>query len=230
MDYQLIKDSRAMLAGEYLVIADLHIGYAKTLEARGYNIPSQIKSFLKEIKELKAKTGASKLILLGDIKHNVPKADIGEKYDVPKFFYELSDMFEKIIVIKGNHDGRIELMIHPKNIEVKKEFVLGDLGFIHGHSYPSEELMSNCKVLVMGHIHPVFKVVDRLCKKHYYPCWLISSLNKKKLERYDNITVEKVIVVPVFNQIFTGYEKFAGPLAKALRKQEIFLLDLTKVK
>ena len=59
---------------------------------------------------------------------------------------------------------------------------------------------------------------------------MIGSLNKKKMEKYKEISVEKVVVVPVFNQMFTGYEKFVGPFKKALRKDEIFLLDLTKIK
>jgi hypothetical protein len=230
MNYQFIKDSRAMLVGNYLVVADLHIGYAKTLEERGYNIPNQMKAFLKSIKELKQQSGAENLVILGDVKHNIPRIALQEKYDIPDFFYELAEVFRKVVVIKGNHDGQIELMIHPKNVELKKEFLLDGFGFIHGHSYPSTEFMKKCRVLIMGHIHPVFKVKDALGELHIYPCWIISSLKKSKLKKYKETSVEKVIVVPVFNPLFTGYERLAGPFANALKREEIFLLDLTKVK
>lgn len=230
MNYRFIKNSRAMQVGNWLVISDLHIGYAKVLEEKGYSIPNQIKYFIKEIKKLKNETDTKNLIMLGDIKHNIPKIAFQEKYDVPDLFHTLSKEFEKIVVIKGNHDGRIELMIHPKNIEIKTEFILNDIGFIHGHRYPTKEFMKECKMMIMGHIHPVFKIKDRTGMKYVYPCWTICSLKKRKLKKYKDISVEKVIIAPVFNPIFTGYEHFAGPFADSLKREEVFLLDLTKVK
>jgi hypothetical protein len=181
------------------------------------------------LKKIKAECGANGVIVLGDIKHNIPRVDIDEKYDVPNFFHELAGIFEKIIVIKGNHDGLIERMIHEPNVEIVKEKIIGNIGFIHGHAKPSAELM-NCEIIVMGHIHPSFKFVDQLGARHNYSCWIIGKLNQKKLKGYKEIKCKKVIVVPAFNQFFMGYEKFSGPLAKALTKEEILLLDLTKVK
>lgn len=229
MKINFLANKRALVTDGAIVISDLHIGYEKTLKDRGYSIPKQISRFVEEIKELKKVSKASTLIILGDIKHNIPKIDINEKYDVPNFFHEIAKLFDKVIVIKGNHDGFIEKMIHEPNVEIVKEKIIEDVGFIHGHSKPSPELMK-CETIMMGHIHPSFKFRDELGARHNYPCWIIGKLNQKKLKGYKEIKCKKVIVVPAFNPFFLGYEKFSGPLAKALTKEEIILLDLTKVK
>jgi putative SbcD/Mre11-related phosphoesterase len=230
MDYVMLQDERALLFREFLVIGDLHLGYAKTLEERGYSIPNQVNEFVKRIKELKKKTNAKKLIILGDVKHMVPKIAYDEKYDIPNFFYELSKEFEEIIVTKGNHDGRIEAMVHEKNVKILKEFLIGHVGFIHGHAWPSEEFMSKCKILVMGHAHPNFKLEDKLGVRHNFPCWIIGKLNKKKMTKFKDTTIEEALIVPTFNRLFMGYEHFAGPFSKALKRKDVFLLDLTKIK
>lgn len=230
MDYYFVQNKRAMVIYDFLVVGDLHIGRSKSMESKGYSIPNQMKVFLKEIKELKKVTKAKNLVLLGDIKDNIPEISYIEKLGIPDFFYELSNLFENVYVAKGNHDGRIELLIHPKNVIVAKEIIYKDVVFVHGHSWPTKETMASCKILVSGHQHPVFKIKDRMGLKHYYPCWTICSFNKSKIKRFKKISIDTVILVPPFNPLFGGTEKFFGPLAKALRKKEIFLLDLTKVK
>lgn len=229
MEIKLIPGERALIIGDYLVIADLHLGYEKTIKERGYTIPNQRKAFAERIKQLVAKTNAKKLIILGDIKHNIPTATINEKYELPWFFREISPMFKEIVITKGNHDGLIEKMIHEDNVKIVKEFLLGEFVFVHGHSYPSIKA-KNCKILVIGHVHPTFRIQDKAGTRHNYPCWVFGKINPKKIKRYKEVKWENVIVVPAFNQMLTGYETLTGPLAKSIKKEEILLLDLTKVK
>ena len=73
---------------------------------------------------MKKETGAKNLVILGDIKHNIPAIAMQEKYDVPNFFEELAPEFQKIVLIKGNHDGRIELMVHNKKVEIASELIV----------------------------------------------------------------------------------------------------------
>lgn len=227
MRFKLIKNERAMVFGEFLVVADLHIGYEKALSESGYNIPNQSEYFVKKILELKEKTHAKKLILLGDIKYQIPKIAYEEKYDVPNFFRKLSKEFDVIIVTKGNHDGNIERMVHEDNVKIVNDYVVKDVGFTHGHRLPSAELMK-CRTVIMGHIHPTFKFRDKLGVKHNYPCWLFGKLKKGK--KFKDSKIENVIVMPCFNHYFSGYQHFMGPLSKSTRIEEIYLLDLTKVK
>ncbi len=228
MEIRLLQNKRALLIKDFLVIADLHLGYEKTLEDKGYKIPSMRKDFVQRIKQLQKENKAKKLIILGDVKHTVPVATWDEKYEIPNFFKEISKFFNKIILIKGNHDGNIEKMVHEKNLEILPEFIFGDFVFTHGHRYPTEKGMQ-CKTLIMGHIHPTFKIKDKTKTKHNYPCWVMGKIKKKKLEKYKKINCENVLIVPSFNQLTTGYKGLSGPLAKAIKREAIYLLDLTKV-
>lgn len=227
MEIRLLKDERAVIAGDYLVIADLHIGYEKSAKERGYVVPNQRKDFLKRIKILAEKNNLKKIILLGDIKHSLPYASEREKYAIPEFFRELSKMFEHIFVIKGNHDGQIEKMIYQKNIEVLPELILENVGFVHGHRKFSEKILG-CEIIFMAHAHPAFKIKESSGVRHGYPCWLMGKISRKKLGK--ETKNERIIVVPSFNPLVYGQDKIAGPAKKFLRIEEILLLDLTKVR
>ncbi len=229
MEVKLLKRKRALKVGDFLVIADLHIGYEKESKKKGYIIPNQRKEFVKRIKNLKEMSRTSKLIILGDVKHNIPRASLNEKYEIPNFFREISKLFKEIIVIKGNHDGNLEKMVHEDNVKIMKEFSLGNFGFIHGHRYPTDELMK-CKILIMAHSHPTFKIKDNSRTTHNYPCWIVGEIKNSKLKKYNQIKIKKVLVVPAFNPLLYGYKGVAGPLSKAIKIKEIYLLDLTKVK
>ncbi len=228
MKIKFIENERALIVENFLVIADLHMGYEKTLEDKGYNIPTLRKDFVKRIKNLQKTTSSSKLIILGDIKHNVPISTKDERYELPKFFREISKFFDEIIVIKGNHDGNIEKMVHEEKVKILPEYIHKNFTFIHGHRYPSEKAMQS-KIIFMGHTHPTYKIKDGSGIKHNYACWTIGKINSKKLDKYKKISCEKVIIVPSFNQLTTGYKGLSGPLAKAIKREEIYLIDLTKV-
>ena len=229
MEIRFVKNERALKFGEFLIISDLHIGYKKSFEERGYKIPNQSKKFLKRIKELKEKTKTKKLIILGDVKHNIPYISENERYDLLRFFKGISELFEEVIITKGNHDGRIESLVRRENIKVVSEFVKDDIAFLHGHKYPSEKAM-RCKFMVIGHTHPTFEIKEKTGVVHSYSCWVVGEFDKKKLKKkYEKIKCEKVIIVPAFNELMHGYKERVGPIAKAIKIKEIFLLDLTKV-
>lgn len=230
MSYRFLKNERALAVDDFLVVSDLHIGYKKELEEKGYSIPNQAKDFLGRIKDIAAKEKLRKIIILGDVKHKVPGIAQEEKYDVPDFLFGLSNVFEKVIIIKGNHDGKIELMAHQKNVEVVDEYMYKKTGFIHGHKWPSLELMKTCNVLIMGHSHPVFRIKDSMGFSHFYPSWTMCEIKKAGIKRYKENSVKKIIVMPPFNPLLSGIKKLGGVFSKSLRIDEIFLLDLTKVK
>jgi len=228
MRIRFIKNKRAIVIGKNMVIADLHIGYEKNITEKGFRIPNQKKFFVSEIREIKRITKANNLIILGDVKHNIPFITRKEKYDVLFFIEQISKLFNKVTITKGNHDGMLDKIINVPNVEIVKEYLLDEFAFLHGHSYPSKEAI-NKKTIVMGHVHPTLKIRDGE-SIHFYPCWIIGSLNKEKLKKkYKQIKCEKVIVVPSFNPLTSGYEELTGPLAKAIVKEEVYLLDLTKV-
>jgi len=68
-----------------LVIADLHIGIERELRESGLQIPSQTKSMTTRLISLFKKYRPHELIILGDIKHNIPTSTIQERTDVKQF-------------------------------------------------------------------------------------------------------------------------------------------------
>jgi len=194
-------------------MGDLHIGFETELEKKGYFIPSQTKNMLSKIKKLKKKS--KEIILLGDVKHSIPSASIQEAIEIPFFLRKLKEIFNEVIIIKGNHDGNIERMTR---IPVAKEFAADNIGFIHGHAKPSKDFMNRIDVLVMSHMHPVFEYNDSFGKRHSKKCWIIGKWRDKK-----------VIIMPAFNEFFSGSNELIGPFAKEFIREEIFLTNLTRI-
>jgi len=143
-----------------LVITDLHIGWEMALVQKGIHVPSQTSKMLKNLTELILKHKPDELLILGDVKHTVATAETSEWHDVPGFFMELEKQVENISVLRGNHDGNLEPLL-PESVKLlpASGVAMGDVGFFHGHQWPSPTLLS-CKTLVMGHVHPAIAFRD----------------------------------------------------------------------
>ncbi len=173
-----------------LIIADLHIGYEEELRNRGVIVPPQWEKMKEKIIELMEITDAERLIILGDIKHSI----LSKPIYVRRFFEGMN--FE-ILAVKGNHDGGIESLVDFK-VYPPSGFKIGDYGFIHGHSWPSEEVMHS-KYVFMGHMHPEVNLEDSLGKFHRMPCILKGELNEKGVEKYGKNT--SIVILPPFNPL-----------------------------
>ncbi|MEM4701228.1 MAG: metallophosphoesterase, partial [Candidatus Bathyarchaeia archaeon] len=134
-----------------LVIVDLHIGWEIALSEKGIHVPTQALRLLEKLKTLIKTYKPDKLLILGDVKHTVATAELGEWQDVPDFFNELRRHTSQIQIIRGNHDGNLEPLL-PEGIKIlpSSGAVIDDAGFFHGHRWPSPSLLG-CKTLVMGH-------------------------------------------------------------------------------
>jgi putative SbcD/Mre11-related phosphoesterase len=175
------------------------------------------------------------IILLGDIKHNIPSSTIQERRDVKNFLTTIKE-YGSVYIIPGNHDGNInkisppEIIIHPSN-----GFSIENIGFVHGHRWPSEEIMQ-CDQIVIGHTHPTVMFTDRLGYKTFEPCWIKSMflINKLK-EKYPNGISSSILIIPAFNPLCGGIavnqEGVSGPIGKIIDIQnaQIYLIDGTLV-
>jgi len=222
-----------------LVVADLHIGIESQLREQGINTSSQTQTMTNRLITLCEKYKPKEIILLGDIKHNIPSSTIQERKDVRNFL-ETIQTYGIIHIIPGNHDGNIQkisppdIIIHPSD-----GFVLENLGFVHGHRWPSEEIM-RCKQLIIGHTHPTVMFTDRLGYKAFEPCWVKGKFIEDKLkEKYPDSTDSEILVMPAFNPLCGGIaanqEGITGPIGKIIdvKNAEVYLLDgsaLGKVK
>lgn len=195
----------------YLVVADLHLGKEYEYYKKGIKIPDLGQKMKVDILKIIKRKKVEELILLGDIKHNLPFTSYFEKLNLPKFL----DFDIPVKLIKGNHDGNIEDIVTN---EVMKSFRIEDHVLTHGH------ILVEGSNLIMGHVHPVVEFVDSNGKITRLKCFL-------RIEGPQN-----VIVLPSFNPVIEGVsinkdEEIPGPYFESgrleLKKFDCYLLDGT---
>jgi len=143
-----------------LVVADLHIGWEVALTQKGIHVPSQTPKIIDKMLQLIESCKPTTLILLGDVKHTIAKAEMEEWRDIPDFFEALGKAIPNIQVIPGNHDGNLEPLL-PEAVKILPltGVALGDVGLFHGHAWPAPELLG-CRSLITGHLHPMIAFRD----------------------------------------------------------------------
>jgi len=214
-----------------LVVADLHIGIEKELHENGLNAPSQTKNLTDNLIMLCDEYKPREIVLLGDIKHNIPSSTYQERKDV-KDFFETIKTYGLVHVLPGNHDGNIdklvskEVVVHPSD-----GFKVENVGFVHGHRWPNEEIMQ-CEQIIIAHTHPTVMFSDRLGHRTFEQCWIKTNFVKNRLkEKYPKSLNPKLLIVPAFNPLCGGIainkDGVMGPLGKIIDidRSQVYLLD-----
>jgi len=196
-----------------LIVADLHLGLV--------SFPDR--SVIGKVAEIAEKVGADRVIIAGDVKH-----DIGlrarERREVEELVKALESVGvdkSEIIAVKGNHDGGIDDVIHTED---SRGMRLGKIGVFHGHAMPGDDVLQ-AKTLVFGHAHPAIFLKDRVggVKERI---WLEGRIEIEGEEK-------EAIVIPAFNDLCSStavnLEKPVGVLFKKwdYRRAEVMLLDGT---
>ena len=191
-----------------LVVADLHYGVEAELLRGGVWVPNRARQRTERLLALVAQTGAERLLLLGDVKHQVPHSSHQQRRDLRRMFATLGEAVQ-IEVVPGNHDGGLrELAPGSVRFHPVQGVVVGDVGLHHGHAWPAPEVVA-CRQVVAGHNHPAIAFRDRVEKLHTAPCWLRVPLLAG--ERYDVIGKE-LIIIPAFGEL-AGRTMNREPLA-----------------
>jgi len=209
-----------------LAIADPHIGWENALQEKGIHVPSQTPKLLKKLVSLLLEHKPDALVIIGDVKYSVIKAELGEWHDIPDFFTELQRHVADISIIRGNHDANLETLL-PEAVKLLPATgaVVGDIGLFHGHKWPSPTLLK-CKTLVMGHVHPVVVFRDPSGFRITRQVWAKAQVNtaqlsmtilqqqKVKVESAPEATIKKhygfqpqaarVFMMPSFNDFLGG--------------------------
>jgi len=226
-----------------MIIADLHIGWEMALSEKGIHVPTQTPKLLRKLKTIVSEYKVEKLLILGDVKHTVAKAETGEWQDVPSFFNELKKQIPEICVMRGNHDGNLEPLL-PEKTEMLPStgIVLGNVGLFHGHQWPSPALLK-CKTLVMGHIHPVVALRDLAGFRIMRQVWVRMDCDTRKLaaillqkhkRRIEKSPVEalrkhfnvkpitsELLIVPSFNDFLGGKPLNEGRVRRAGKEMTV---------
>lgn len=221
-----------------LVVADYHAGIEAVLRSEGVEIDSRDPERLEQLQMLIEECEPDRLIILGDLVHT-----IGTPWQVERA--ELETIFEAISVpvtlVKGNHDGEIEGVLEAFDdvtVTDSTGFRAGNVGFVHGHTWPSEAVIS-AEYVCVGHEHPVVRLTDEVGGRRIERVWLRGDIDPDPFESRleDPPVIDGTLVVfPAFNDLSGGTwvnvpdQEFLAPFLPAgLRNGEAYLLDGTRL-
>lgn len=109
------------------------------------------------------KSGAERLLLLGDILYHGPRNDLPEGYEPKRVAAALNSIKEKILCVRGNCDTEVDQMVLEFPIMAEYAYICADGKRIfasHGHKFTPEAPPPLCSgnILLGGHTHvPVIR-------------------------------------------------------------------------
>jgi hypothetical protein len=250
MEPRFITGAPALVAGDALVVADLHIGIEWEFFKAGIKVPSNTNAMRDRLDKIVKETGVKRLVILGDIKHRVPGSTKQELREVPEFLSHFSGKM-KVELLPGNHDGRLMDFV-PRGVKIQKStgMAIGNCFFVHGHTWPSEGFLKSDYVIV-GHEHPQVEFRDKLGYRFLEQVWIRAQLRKKpiakryKMKDSGKMRLPEMIIMPRFNPLCGGismnqplaeiekehkkYNAGLGPLVRSsdLQNSSVYLLDGT---
>jgi len=203
-----------------VIIADLHLGIELTFLEKGVHIPSSIQTnrLSERLMKILNRIKPTSLIILGDVKHNIPAISNFEWQIIPAFFERFGDL--PIHIITGNHESMAQIegltprniIIHPAEgwiLNVTKNSKPLKIGLFHGHTWPGKDLF-NTDILIMAHSHPVIEFKDEFNVRTYEPAWIRAYWDKAKLA---TAYLKHLNVRNAKNPIMTLQEKFQTVIA-----------------
>jgi len=217
-----------------LVIADLHFGIESAFEMCGIHIPTQSKRRLERACACIEKSNADCLVLLGDVKHNIPQTTKQEYRELPSIL----QTFRELIPLKvspGNHDGGIERFLAHNELLPVRGGLIDDVWYLHGHTYPDPSCAGG--VLVVGHLHPMVSLYDEVGCALYDRAFLFAGMNEKCLKLNSKVHIQtRTLFMPAFNEL-SGCDILQmkggslGPLSRCMNvdETEVFLTDGTYI-
>ncbi|MFB6221786.1 MAG: metallophosphoesterase [Halolamina sp.] len=227
-----------------LALADYHAGIEVGLRyERGVELESNAEKRRQRVLSLLARTGADRLVVLGDLFHRIAEPDGAEAEEVRELLGVLEARGVPLTLARGNHDGGVE-EVFPDRIETLPPdgARIGDIGLIHGHTWPGEEALS-APTLCMGHEHPTVRLTDEVGGSRVERAWLRGSLRRGPFAEYLGVEPSamdwgdpELVVFPAFNERSGGTwmnvegQSFLAPfLPEGLVSGEAYLTDGTRL-
>jgi len=202
-----------------LVVADYHAGIEAGLRyERGVELDSNAAVRRVRLLGLLDRVDPDRLVALGDLGHRIGNPE-GEEAD------ELDELLAAVLnrvpvtLVRGNHDGGVaerfgsdsgggeESSDHTNRLSVSESggVRLGRVGFVHGHTWPSREVVES-DVVCMGHEHPAVRLEDTVGGGRKERAWLRGPLQPEPFAEQLNLAVEdldwhdpELVIVPAFN-------------------------------
>ena len=171
-----------------LVVADLHVGYARAARRRGGWLPGDAESpatLAGRALAACARVGATRLVVAGDLRHSTRDVDAGEHAEVAELLDRLGAALARVDVVAGNHD---------RGASYATSLAIGDVDVVHEPPDAPPARWTLC-----GHLHPTTTLRDETGAALRVPCALVG---------------ERVVVLPAFTEWAGGIR--AGRARRAL--------------
>jgi hypothetical protein len=217
-----------------LVVADYHAGIERTYRRDGIEVQSRAEARREHLLALLDRTDPDRIVFLGDLGTHIGEPDGAELEELMDLEHHLS---VPVTLVPGNHDGRLGDVLEFEVVE-GSGVRIGDVGFVHGHSWPGPEPLS-ADVLAVGHEHPCVRLEDEVGGSRIERVWLRGAFDASPFEDHLGEPVdgpEEIIVFPAFNSLAGGTwvnvegQEFLSPFLPAgAPDADAYLLDGTRL-
>ncbi|WP_117591211.1 metallophosphoesterase [Haloprofundus halophilus] len=230
-----------------LVVADYHAGIEVGLRyERGVELASNADARRERLLSLLDSTGASRVVVLGDIGHRIGDPKGEEHRELEALFDALDSRNVPLTLVTGNHDGGVADAFEDRIDATPGDGVrMGNVGFLHGHTWPNREVLG-AETICMGHEHVTVKLQDSVGGGRVEPAWLRGPLRRDVFAEHLGVEGDdsddfewadpELVVFPVFNERSGGTwvnvegQEFLSPfLPGGLESGELYLLDGTRL-
>ena len=219
-----------------LVVADFHAGIEAAFRRDGLEAESRAAERRDHLLDLLDSTDPDRVVFLGDLAHWIGRPAGAELEELEHLLDAVTERVPATLV-KGNHDGEFEAELDVP-VTAASGVRLGDVGFVHGHTWPSAEVLA-ARAVCVGHEHPAVRIEDQVGGARIERVWLRGRLAPAAFDR-DGVDPEvidgELVVFPAFNPLagstwvnVPGQSFLAPFLPDGLADGEAYLLDGTRL-
>ena len=189
-----------------LVVADYHAGIEVGLRyERGVELRSDADARRERLCSLCDRTAPDRVVVLGDLVHRIGDPGRGERDEVETLLDALDARNLPLTLVPGNHDGGVAEAYDRIEVTESGGLRLGDVGFVHGHTWPDRAVLG-AETVCMGHEHPQVRLEDEVGGGRPEKAWLRGRLRLDPFADHFEVAPEslawrtpELVVFPAFN-------------------------------
>src|SRR6056297_3664807 len=217
-----------------LVVADYHAGIERSLRREGVEVRSRATQRRERLCRLAEENRVDRVVFLGDLGHAIGTPEGAEREEIA----ELLDALDvPVTLVVGNHDGGLAEAFDV-DATPPEGTRIGDVGFAHGHTWPSRDVLE-AETVCVGHEHPAVRLEDDVGGTRVERAWLRGPLSAEPFETHHGREIAAdgdLAVFPAFNDLSGGTwvnvegQGFLAPfLPEGCPDAELYLLDGTRL-